>query len=73
MNTVKPDISLPESEKRLFIEYVLNPRVANEKLTPWHGNLFKLLPAELKTNASYDPSRIASFLNNNIKIADSGN
>jgi hypothetical protein len=73
MNADKPDISLPESEKRLFVEYVLNPRVANEKLLYWYSNLFKVLPAELKTNASDDPSRITSFLNENIIIADSEN
>ncbi len=62
-----------EYDNRIFIEYILNPRVANEMLVPWRHYFLKALPSELQTGALHDPSLIVQYLNNNIRIADAEN
>jgi Transglutaminase-like superfamily len=57
----------------LFTQYILNPRISNEILTPWRNYLIKSLPEKLKANAPDSPSLIVDWLNNNIRIADEEN
>lgn len=59
--------------RELFIEYVLNPRIANEQLVSWRKYLLTNLPHDLMVNAPKKPSLITGFLDTEIKIADDEN
>ncbi|MGC1390682.1 MAG: transglutaminase domain-containing protein [Bacteroidales bacterium] len=62
-----------ESHNKIFLEYILNPRVANELLIPWRHYFLTKLPAKLVANGFHDPSLIVQYLNDNIKITDNEN
>ncbi len=66
------DKSNPETEK-LFMDYVLNPRIANEIIVDWRSYFKKNLPVQIKEEAVTDPSLIIKFLDDNLKIADDEN
>ncbi len=66
-NTAKKTDSA-KSEDRNFLEYVLNPRVANEILSPWRSYFIKMLPAELLQTGSSNPLLVARYLEQNITI-----
>jgi transglutaminase-like putative cysteine protease len=57
----------------VFINYVLNPRVANEKLTDWRGWLRKNLPTDVVSGAAGDLALIKKFIDETISVADSEN
>jgi transglutaminase-like putative cysteine protease len=61
------------SRDSLFSQYILNPRVSNEILTPWRSYFIRSLPEKLKSGAPDSPSLITDWLNDNILIADSDN
>jgi transglutaminase-like putative cysteine protease len=60
-------------ENRFFLEYVLNPRIANELLVSWRHYFLTKLPDQLIKDAVRDPSQVIHYLNNNIKIANDRN
>ena len=60
-------------KKSLFLDYILNPRVANEIITSWRSYFRKSLPAELIDNATRNPLLVAEYLEKNIRIADDEN
>jgi transglutaminase-like putative cysteine protease len=62
-----------DSNSAFFNDYVLNPRVANEILTPYRGYILKNLPDELKKGEKSDPKAIEQYLKSSIKIADEEN
>jgi len=62
-----------EKEYKMFVEFILNPRVANEMVVAWRGFFRKNLPALLLEKATGDPSLIIKYLNENIKIAEDEN
>ena len=55
------------------IEYILNPRIANELLVPWRHYFLTKLPSQLVIKASGDPAIIIQYLNEKIIIADDDN
>ena len=55
------------------IEYILNPRIANEILVPWRHYFLTKLPAQLVLKASGDPAVIIQYVNDKIIIADDEN
>ncbi len=57
----------------LFLDYVLNPRVANEIITSWRSYFSKSLPVELIDNATRNPLLVAEYLEKNIRIDDDEN
>ena len=57
----------------MFINYVLNPRVANEIIAPWRHYFLTNLPSELLKSGYSNPDLIVEYLNSNIKIADDEN
>jgi len=65
----------PKSGKpdEMFINYVLNPRVANEIIAPWRHYFLTNLPSELLNGGYSNPDLIVEYLNNDIKIADAEN
>jgi hypothetical protein len=73
INTAIPFNISNESENKIFLEYILNPRIANELIVPWRHYFLTKLPSELVINGTRDPSLIVQYLNDNIKIADDEN
>jgi hypothetical protein len=62
-----------ENEEKIFLEYVLNPRVSNEMLTAWRQYFLKALPSDILSKGSDDPTYIVRYLDENIKISDDEN
>jgi hypothetical protein len=56
-----------------FLENVLNPRVANEILSPWRSYFLKMLPPDLRQKATSDPRLIAGYLEQNVTIDSENN
>jgi len=73
LNCVKPQRNEEDRERNIFLDYILNPRVANEMLVDWRGYFRENLPAELLEKSYSDPLLIVNYLNENIKIADDEN
>jgi hypothetical protein len=61
------------SEKMMFLNYILNPRIANEMLVGWRGYFLSKLPEQLLQKSIEDPTLITAYLNKNIRIADDEN
>ncbi len=61
------------SDDKIFLDYVLNPRVANEMLSPWRGYFNQKLPAGLIQGAVSDPGLVAGYLEQNITIDNDDN
>jgi hypothetical protein len=57
----------------MFLEFILNPRVANELLVSWRQYFLKNLPPQLVKKATGDPSLIVSYLNDSIRISEEEN
>jgi transglutaminase-like putative cysteine protease len=70
---VRPLFLKGEEGKRMFLDYILNPRIANEMIVSWRSYFRKNLPANVLKNASLDPTVVAAWLNDNIKIDSVGN
>ena len=62
-----------ETGSKFFLEYVLNPRIANELLVAWRHYFLTKLPPGLVKNGSGDALLIVQYLNDNIRIADDEN
>jgi transglutaminase-like putative cysteine protease len=62
-----------EPRNQIFFEYILNPRIANEKVVAWRGYFKEKLPVSMVNKAHNDPSAIVEYINENIKIADDEN
>ncbi|MGA1976542.1 MAG: transglutaminase-like domain-containing protein [Bacteroidales bacterium] len=73
LNCMKLAGSMHTRYDSLFVTYVLNPRISDEALTPWRSYFQRTLSAKLKDGAAKDPSAIARYLDENIKIDDDGN
>lgn len=56
----------PEGEREN--EYILNPRVANELLTPYRGYFLACVDAELAKQAPADPLKLVDWVKKNITI-----
>lgn len=73
MSTSFPVKFSGDSEAKLFKEYILNPRIANEMLTPYRHYFLTKLPSELLNSGPKNPLFIVQYLNDKIKIADDEN
>ena len=62
-----------EEGNNLYVNYILNPRIANEIIVDWRGYFKKSLPSFLVNGASVDPTLIIQYLNKSIVIADNQN
>jgi transglutaminase-like putative cysteine protease len=62
-----------ESGSDMFIQYVLNPRVANELISPWRNYFRTKLPIQLLRKAALNPLLIVQYLNDNIRIGEDQN
>lgn len=72
-NSNHPDYLTGEQGNKMFISYILNPRVANEMLVGWRGYFQDKLPALLLKNGMNEPLLIVDYLNKNLLIADDEN
>jgi transglutaminase-like putative cysteine protease len=61
-------LSVPETE--LFQRYVLNPRVANELLTPYKRFFAEQAPASLVDAAREDPQTLVDWVSRHIAVRD---
>ena len=57
----------------IYLNYVLNPRIADEKLVSWRSYFLTAIPASLISEVREDPLLIVKNLNENIYIADDEN
>jgi len=62
-----------ETGTKMFLEYILNPRIANELLIPWRHYFLTNLPSQLVINASGNPALIVQYLNENVIITEDEN
>ena len=72
-NSFKHDNLIGEQGNKLFLNYILNPRIANEIIVAWRSYFREKLSAQLSEKAFVDPSIIVQYLNENIKIAGDEN
>jgi transglutaminase-like putative cysteine protease len=72
-NSLRPFGLSGEQESNMFLNYVLNPRIANEIIVNWRSFLREKLPSELIMKASCDPLIIMQYLNKNIIITNEEN
>jgi transglutaminase-like putative cysteine protease len=72
LNTFKTG-TLTNVKDKIFLEFVLSPRVANEIISPWRGYFRKMLPSGILQNAHADPLLVAQYLEKNIRIDDDEN
>lgn len=63
----------PAVESELFNEYILNPRVANEFLTPYKQFFATRIDPELAKQAAADPQALVEWVKKNITINDALN
>lgn len=73
VNSKLPASNSGESGNKIFLEYVLNPRVANELLVPWRHYFLTKLPSQLILESPEEPSLIVQYLNENIRISEEDN
>jgi len=65
--------SLPEKNNELFINYVLNPRIANEKLIDYKPFLQNAFGAEFIANTKQDIYYLVNWIQSEIIINDKAN
>jgi hypothetical protein len=58
---------------KIFLEYLLNPRIANEIITSWRSYFLNNLPDDLTQTSPADPLLVSEYLEKNIRIADDEN
>ena len=73
LNSVKSNGFKEQKSDNIFLNYVLNPRIANEIIVNWRSYFMNKLPSQLLDNSANDPALIIKYLNENIKIADDEN
>jgi transglutaminase-like putative cysteine protease len=63
----------PSAVNKMSLEYVLNPRVANEMIVEYRHYFQTRLPQQLISEGKNDPSLIVDFLSKSISIAGDEN
>lgn len=63
----------PATDDKLFAQYVLNPRIAGEILSPWRSYFLKTLPENFISKAVIDPPMIVALVDSVITIKDEEN
>lgn len=63
----------PRQDSPLFVGYVMNPRVGNERLTPYKNYLSSVLEPVIKSGAAEDPYRWVRWCADSIVIDGSWN
>lgn len=66
-------LNTPDTDSPLFNEYVMNPRVTNESLTPYKSLISNLLGEEILTGFRADPNKLIKWIVDTVAIDDSLN
>jgi len=61
------------TDKNLFNQYVLNPRIKNEILSPYKASILKELSSSFSQDSSRNPQQIERWIIENIQISDHDN
>ena len=71
----RPPVELGQAlfEENLFRRYVLNPRVANELLTPWRHFFVERMPSTLAEEARKNPQTLVEWVKQQITVRDNLN
>ncbi len=69
-NTPKSEKKLIGEEHRLYEQYVLNPRVSNEMITPYKGYFSGVIPADEAAAYRANPREWVEWCRKNIKVDD---
>lgn len=70
---LKNTIANENIEKDIFSQYVRNPRVSNEMITPYKSFFQKAIPAAEANTYREDPMKLVEWVKKNIKIDDNCN
>lgn len=62
-----------EQAKKIYTNYVLNPRVANEIIVSWRSYFMKNLPKEILEKGVQNPELIVKYLDQNVKLDEEDN
>ena len=73
VNTIYKSGLRNDKYKGIFVNYVLNPRVAFEFLVPWRSYFLANLPKDIINNGYSNPELIINYINSGIKTDDSQN
>ena len=58
----------PDNKSRLFVNYVMNPRVANEMLTPYKSQFKDAFSEDSMKMFSSEPDKLVDWVRNNISV-----
>ncbi|OFX88127.1 MAG: hypothetical protein A2W99_10735 [Bacteroidetes bacterium GWF2_33_16] len=72
-NSFKYSENLPEKNKDMFLNFVLNPRIANEKLVDYKAYLQTSFGEEFIRKTKQDISHLVDWINANITINNKAN
>ncbi|MGD0581605.1 MAG: transglutaminase domain-containing protein [Bacteroidales bacterium] len=72
-NSIRYDKSLMGYDEQVYYNYVLNPRIADEMLVPWRGYLKKMLPDNIRAEASRDPEIVVRYVREHVAVNDTDN
>jgi len=70
---LQPSSLMSDEGNTVYMNYILNPRVANELVTDWRSYLRTKLPSSLAESAYSDPSMIVRYIDENIKMMNNEN
>lgn len=73
IEVLEDHFATPRQDNPLFVEYVMNPRVGNERLTPYKDYLSSVLEPVINAGAAYDPHRWVRWCADSIVIDGSWN
>jgi transglutaminase-like putative cysteine protease len=73
INCFKPSKIADKQVDKLFVDYILNPRIANEIIVAWRSYFRDNLPSDFMKKAAANPLTIIQYLDEKIKIADEEN
>ena len=66
-------VELKDTDRKLFVNYILNPRISSEILSPWRSWFLEKLTADFRKDAFNDPEIIAGLLDSLLVLADKEN
>ncbi len=72
-NTPAPDNNKSRYIKHTYPNYILNPRISNEMLTPYKGFFAEVIPAEDAAKYKENPELWADWCRNNIDVQSEWN
>jgi Transglutaminase-like superfamily len=72
-NCIRYDKVHQGCDEKVYYDYILNPRIADELIVPWRGYLKKMLPENFHADAPKDPEILVRYVREQITINDTDN